>query len=488
MKFNVVGITVDADKLEGYQLNQFRELGGRNAGLCHTKDLNFYSMDCDKALELCKSAIDIGHHSVVDHVNVEVVFEGVSKMLALVLNSLQDYATSERPYKYTELQCSERERTLYEKWQKIFESRVLELEPTFNDNAMLGLLEKKVPSSGLSVVGGRLVELESKFNDKDIAEIHEWFDTNVVDSPNLPSKKVAMENARYVLSVFNNSTTFGYSTSVRQWNYIYDWCIKYCDQYYPNPDMEYVKVMAGGEGSVKIMRKQGGVEASFFETCLYYDLLELSNKIWDTLYMSELRDNKDRSFSFLTSLSGDTDCPLAKYDMSCFEPNGYTGEFDYLSDTYSHMDSLGLAYSISYTASFVQIGRAERYRAIKYYTVFNPNAKQLDFFLPPMLVGTDYADEWLSDLSSISDIIPQATKVAVIEIGFLGDFVAKCEEQLSSKAQWECMNQTRLTAMRFADAVKEMEITSPVCKEYIYKFIDKNTGRCKAGNILNRLF
>lgn len=453
MDFKVVGITIGTD---GY-LEKPPETWG--------------SCSIEKLLKSVKDT-----NTLADTI-VKVRFKDVSKMLMIVLRSIQEYTASQSFCEFiNEDYVSGRELSLYRKWEKIFNERILELEPTFNDSMMLGMIEKRYPSSGLSVVGGRMVELEPKFDDITLAEIKDWFNTDIVEDKNLPSKLIARENAGYVLSVFNRNVVFEYTASIRQWNYIHDWCIDYCDRYYPNTDSEYAKVLAGKRGTVKIMSKKSGVEVSFFETRLYYDLLALANSIRDIMYISEFRDVRGCGFSFLASLLG---VPICKYDVSCFEPNGYTGEFDYMSDAHSHQDSFGLVYNTSYTASFMHILNAERYKNLKYYMLFNPAVEHLDFFIPPMLIGTDYADDWVTDLSSIADIIPQATKVAIIEIGFIGDFLSKCEDQLCSNTQLELMNQTRLTAMRFSDAVKDMEITNPVCINYIHKFIDENTGRCK---------
>ena len=64
-------------------------------------------------------------------------------MLAIVLNSLQDYATSEKSGRYTVMTGnSELECDLYEKWLNIFKKRVLEIEPDIDDDALMKLMEK----------------------------------------------------------------------------------------------------------------------------------------------------------------------------------------------------------------------------------------------------------------------------------------------------------------------------------------------------------
>ena len=51
-----------------------------------------------------------------------------------------------------------------------------------------------------------------------------------VNCSTLPSIKLAQENVRYVLQYLQKAITMGYQLP-RQWNYIYDWCLKYMSQY-----------------------------------------------------------------------------------------------------------------------------------------------------------------------------------------------------------------------------------------------------------------
>lgn len=483
MNFTVTGLTVETNGMTEEQLEAAKIFSGKNAGICYMGDSYFDSSvtDPDKALKRFVGTANNGHHSIADHVRIEVLFECASKMLAIVLNSLQDYATSEKSGRYTIMTGnSERECELYNKWKDIFEKRILELYPSFNDAMLNKKFDKKYPDSGKKVIDGRLLEFEPKLDVVKDRESFRYFHEVLLNDETLPSKKTAQENARYVLSVFTYSTTFGYSTSIRQWNYIYDWCMKYCNQYYTNPDKEYIKVMSGGNGDVTLMRKKDNSEVSFFESRLYYDLLTLANYIRDTMYIPELRDNKNRCFEFLTSYSGVDNHPMTKYDLSCFESNGYTGEYDYSESTHSKDDKLDITYNVSYTASFVHIAQAERHRTLKYFIRCNfSNTDNLDFFIPPMLIGTPYADEWIKDLESVSDIIPQATKVGVIETGHISDFILKCEERLCGRAQWEIMNQTKLTAKRFIDAVVNGDIQNEACIDYVKKFSDIKVGYLK---------
>lgn len=503
MNFTVTGISVETEGMTAEQLEQAKIFSGKNAGICYMKDSYFNSAvtDPDKALTRFSSTCKNAHHSIADHVQIEVLLEGVSKMLAIVLNSLQDYSTSEKSGRYTEMTGnSDKEVELYNKWKDIFRLRLLEINPSMDD-IMLMKLMAKAGHDDVIVTNGKL----DNNSMADYDDEHKRVLTECKKNISLPSVKLAQENARYILSVFTRNTTMGYSTSLRQWNYIYDWCQKYINQYMPRYDDEYVKSMAsnGKEGKITIVYKGTDTEVTFFERELYFDFLKLSNFIFDTMYIPELRDTKDRHFSFLVGLSGQKDDEMIGYDLSCFEPNGYTGEYEYNETTHSSDDSLGMSYNVAYTASFVHIAQAERHRTLKYFMYFNPRHNNSEYFIPPMLRGTHYEDEWLKDLKSIEDIVPQATKVCIVETGFIGDFLLKCEERLCSRAQYEVMNQTKLTAMRFVDAINNKEITNNVCINFVKKFADiekgqlytkcKITGQCneackRVNEALSRLY
>ena len=106
---------------------------------------------------------------------------------------------------------------------------------------------------------------------------------------------------------------------------------------------------------------------------------------------------------------------------------------------------------------------------------FNPSCKIFDWFVPPIIKGTEYESQWIEDLESVKDIIPQATQVMIVETGHLSKFLLKCEERLCSKAQWEIMNQTKLTAERFISQL-DSEYCSKVFKNYASQLISKITG------------
>lgn len=486
MKCTVIGVTEETNGLSDEQLHEAKTFCGKNAGICYQREGYFGTSVSDpvKASERFPTVSSTGHHSIADHVRVEVLLEDVSKMLAIVLNSLQDYSTSEKSGRYTVMTGnSKEEQELYEKWLSIFKKRILEIEPSLDDDMLMTLMAKK-GHDDVIISNGEL----SNDSMADSDEVHQNILLECKKNISLPSTKMAQENARYVLSVFTRSTTMGYSTSIRQWNYIYDWCKKYMSQY------EFSNKLCGVRENAVLVNKETGIEASYFEGELYKDFDSLSTFIKDNLYVEELRDNKNRCFEFLTSLSGDKDHPMANYDV--VEPNILTGETDRFSDD----DKLDVSYQVSYPASFVHIAQAERHRTLKYFMKFNPYNHDKVFFVPPCIKGTNWENEWLEDLKTVESFIPQATTVGIIETGNVSDFILKCEERCCGRAQWEIMHQTEETAKRFI-ATCVYGVASSTLKAYVKKFTGKNNSvatkcmmlggckeRCRFGSKLDEVF
>lgn len=451
MKCTIIGVTSETNGISKEKLENLKVLSGRNAGVCYSNGWYFDSTNYDeaKALKRFKSTANRAHHSIADHVSVEVMFEGLSKMMAIILNSLQDYATSEKSGRYTSMFGNTKEECeLYTKWFYIFRKRIFEIEPDIDDIALSDLMAKK-GHDDVIIKNGRL----SNGNMSDDDECHQSVLGECKTSKSLPSVKLAQENARYVLSVFTRSTSMGYTTSLRQWNYIYDWCLKYMNQF-------------GIKDNV-LWSTAFDMKASDFEVELYSDMKSLAEFIKENLYVEELRDTKDRCFEFLTQMSGQYS-PMVNY----YIPEAPD------ADTVSDDDHLGVTYNVSYSASFVQIAQAERHRTLKYFMLFNPYNRDLLFFVPPCIRGTEYEDMWLNDLKSVSHLYPQATMVGIIETGHISDFVLKCKERLCGRAQLEIMEQTKKTAERFIAEVRDDVYKQSVLRGYVSQFSDEK-GECK---------
>lgn len=120
MKATVIGLTKEVNSMSKIDLEDEKVFSGKNAGICYQKDgyFNMSVSDPVKAGKRFQRVAGTSHHSISDHAKVEVLFENCSKMLAILLNSLQDYATSEKSGRYTVMTGnSEKETKLYDKWR-----------------------------------------------------------------------------------------------------------------------------------------------------------------------------------------------------------------------------------------------------------------------------------------------------------------------------------------------------------------------------------
>lgn len=156
---------------------------GKAAGICYMKDEYFGTnvSDDEKAKTRFEKVAPTFHHSIADHTFITVLFEGIPKMTAMILNALGFYDASEKSGRYTIMKSDgyDMNYILYDKWRGIFTERIKDVYSNLDD---------------------KLVE------------------------------KLSLENARYMLSVFAPSTVMAYTTSLRMWSYIRDMLNRYIDR------------------------------------------------------------------------------------------------------------------------------------------------------------------------------------------------------------------------------------------------------------------
>lgn len=160
------------------------KLCGKIAGVCYDKEGFNHLVDepVEKTMRRVDMTLNNGHHSVYDHITLNLNLQNVPKILAMVLNNEHQYTTSEKSARYTPVVRKDgsiitlEEERLYNKWIDIFKVKI---------KAQYGNI----------------------YNDSKI-------------------QKLAQENARYLVTVFM-PTTLIYSTSLRQINYIASWMEDY---------------------------------------------------------------------------------------------------------------------------------------------------------------------------------------------------------------------------------------------------------------------
>ena len=105
MNFYIIGRTTEilaSDVIEMDINESIKTFSGSNAGICYMSNCYFNSSVSGKenAIKRFNRTMKSGHHSVADHYNVTILMEEIPKMLAMILNSTQTYATSEKSARY----------------------------------------------------------------------------------------------------------------------------------------------------------------------------------------------------------------------------------------------------------------------------------------------------------------------------------------------------------------------------------------------------
>ena len=307
------------------------DFSGKSAGICYLPDTveTLFAESPEKTQRRVNGNIKSGHHSVFGHPTYNLCFEGIPKILAMILNNEKIYNTSEKSARYTHMTPSVQENTLYERWIHIFEDVISSKYPEFDSKRIL---------------------------------------------------KLAQENARYLISVFTPATVMEYTVNFGQLNYIINWA------------KDYINNADDSAFSLKLK----DVFKEFLDAMPDLEVDGLDSRI------------KNRSFSLFST-----------------RPNRY--------------EEFGENYCTSYLASFAQLAQAQRHRTLSYEMSLLDTP---EYYIPPIIRGTDLENSWLEDISSLSQYFPQGMLVKVNERGTIENFVLKCTERLCGSAQLEIMEQT----------------------------------------------
>lgn len=326
-------IEIIASTKVGYSMSKEEALdfSGKSAGICYLPDTveTLFAESPEKTQRRVNGNIKSGHHSVFGHPTYNLCFEGIPKILAMILNNEKIYNTSEKSARYTHMTPSAQENTLYEKWIHIFEDVISSKYPEFDSKRIL---------------------------------------------------KLAQENARYLISVFTPATVMEYTVNFGQLNYIINWA------------KDYINNADDSAFSLKLK----DVFREFLDAMPDLEVDGLDSRM------------KNRSFSLFSTRS-----------------NRY--------------EEFGENYCTSYLASFAQLAQAQRHRTLSYEMSLLDTP---EYYIPPIIRGTDLENSWLEDISSLSQYFPQGMLVNVNERGTIENFVLKCTERLCGSAQLEIMEQT----------------------------------------------
>ena len=348
MKISVLGTTHT-----GYQATkeEFEEFSGHAAGVCYMPGTfdQLLSEPQEKTMRRANMTKLNGHHSVFGHDQIQLELEDIPKALAMVINNEHEYTTSEKSARYTKMILSEDEQKLYDKWCERFQEFI-------------------------------------SFKYKN--EYPEWFTDSRI-------KKLAQENARYLISVFT-PTSLVYTTSYRQINVIYGLLKKEIEN--PNKNKFYEMLTPA--------------------------MQDFCSAIEQLPYFDETLSNVGR---------------LRR--LSLVAPNR---EF---------VEHFGNNYAVRYKASFAELAQAQRHRTLDYEFTLLENS---EFYAPDILnISPDYKKEWIDDCFKVAKNFPQGMLLDVHEMGKLDDFILKMYERRCSAAQLEINQVTKQTYDRYYNALKE---------------------------------
>lgn len=331
--------------------DRFNKMSGTFAGVCympHDFDA-LLSEPEQKTLKRAEMTKANRHHSVFEHEFVTLYLENIPKFFAMLLNNEKLYVTSEKSARYTQMTPSPIEKELYFKWINKFKQ----------------LITEKYPNN------------------------------NFIDARR--TEKLAMENARYILSVYT-PTSMVYTTSYRQLNYMYNWLVHY-------------------DGTSTLLN---GLVPTSREFCRK---LEELNLIDDKL--------QEGGFGRDFSLMGKRD----------------------------REEHFGDVYSTNYEGTFASLAQAQRHRTLSYEMQVLPEKKY--YVPKILNQDPALVKEWLDDMDKVSLYSPQGQLVKINERGNVENFILKMKERLCSCAQLEIVDQTRLTLGKYIfqtpdEGIKEM--------------------------------
>lgn len=376
----------------------FTEFSGKAAGVCYMKDDYFETGidDSEKAYNRGISTAGRGHQSPFDHPHFTLKL-GVSKAIAMVLNSLGVYTTSEKSARYTLMKPDTvAEANLYSKWIDRIQKYVLCEFPDYDDAMLQKAIDKKLGEGTVKIKNRMIVVPEDEASQIKMAAEYVPVLTELAKDPTLPSYKMAQENARYMISVFTK-TVLIYTVSYRQAMLILEYFYKFYEDN-KNSNNRFYKKLADEMND-------------FADT--------LKTKIGEPV----VHDNKNQNIRFLET-----------------EPCG-------------KCMSIGDSYTLTYSCSLACLAQLQRHRTIR-HSVFMETIDKLKFYTPEIVEKYGDAEEWQRDIKSVSYVFPQGTLVKVTEQGIFEDFALKCKERLCGRAFKETMDIVKDCMVSFALGAK----------------------------------
>lgn len=236
MKIECLAVTHEDSVINDDELYIF---GGKVAGICYMKEDYFETKFSNNTTAKKRAGFvaNSGHHSVFEHGFITLKLSGIPKILAMLLNSTEYYTTSEKSARYTFMKPeTEIENSMYTKWTEKFGE----------------LIFMKYPN-----IDNKLVE------------------------------KLAIENARYMLSVYT-PTTMAWTVSFRQLAYIIRWVDLLVDntedEKLKQASLEFSKLIKDITDCDKLIIENKNREFEFFRNKSEINNVEFFGDVYQTTY------------------------------------------------------------------------------------------------------------------------------------------------------------------------------------------------------------
>lgn len=118
-------------------------------------------------------------------------------------------------------------------------------------------------------------------------------------------------------------------------------------------------------------------------------------------------------------------------------------------------EEFGVTYSTTYRGSFAEYAQKERHRMEKSSFERDPLN---GYFVPPILqYYPNLMPEWLHDIDSVKEEVPQGELITIHEEGTLDSFISKLKERDCSAPQLEIFRQANETKKKYYEALKEKD-------------------------------
>lgn len=389
-------------------------LSGKAAGICYMPDdyLSNGIQNNKTAMKRAAGNTKSGHYSVFEHAHFSFIVE-TSKAMAMVLNSTKLYSTSEKSGRYTSMNPETAiEKKYYDKWT---EKIVGIIKDTYGDS----------------------------YTDKE-------------------AQKLALENARYFLSVFT-PTVMMYTIPFSRVIMLCEWLDKMAAIIEEMINKNYI-------------RHDEKTKFNYYSQ-LADEAIELAGAFRDSLGLlidePILVDHKDIGIKFFE--------PVYHYEREAFI-KGSLHNYNHYSYGYGKYENniKNDMYSLLDIYSFACLAQEQRHRTIDYSIV---NILENSFYIPSILTKKEDIDEWKADMKDMYDnstVIPQATMCYVHESGSFDNFYLKCKERVCMRAQKEIMDVTVKQILFLYSFVKNnidnnvFVDMSPLNAARLYSMIEKN--------------